>query len=123
MHTFDGLTSLLQQVYDSAAHFAIFTTNLYGKLNSWNLGAAKILGFSRDNMIGNDLSQIFTPEDRTAGAVEDEMATAAATGRATDYRWHVRKNGGRFLGRWDDDADSRQQPQNHRILQNIAGNF
>jgi diguanylate cyclase (GGDEF)-like protein/PAS domain S-box-containing protein len=96
MHTINQPGSLLKQIYDSATHFAIFTTDLEGKVNTWNLGAEKIFGFSVDDMIGSDLSRIFTQEDRAAGEMELEMITAAATGRATDNRWHLRKDGIQF---------------------------
>lgn len=93
--TIDPVT-LLQNIYESATYFAIFTIELDGKVNSWNSGAELILGFSQEDMLGNDLSLIFTPESRAAGDLEREMATAAATGRATDYRWHLRKDGTSF---------------------------
>ena len=47
-------------------------------------------------MLGHDSLQIFTPEDRAMGQAEREMQTAALTGRAADYRWHLRKDGARF---------------------------
>ena len=105
--------SLLKQIYDSATHFAIFTTDLDGKVNTWNLGAEKILGFSQEDMIGSDLSRIFTPEDQAVGDVEGEMATAAATGRAIDYRWHMRKNGCRF---WADGVMMPIRSDNNEII-------
>jgi diguanylate cyclase (GGDEF)-like protein/PAS domain S-box-containing protein len=87
---------LLKHIYDSATYFAIFTTDSVGKVNSWNAGAEIILGFSEDDMLGSDISRIFPPESRAAGDVEREMTIAAETGRATDYRWHLRKDGSRF---------------------------
>lgn len=47
-------------------------------------------------MLAHDSVQIFTPEDRAAGQAEREMQTAALTGQAAEYRWHLRKNGARF---------------------------
>lgn len=87
---------LLDHIYKSATDFAIFTTELDGTVNSWNVGAELILGYSSADMIGNDLSKIFTPEDRANGVVAREMVIASNTGRATDYRWHMRKDGRRF---------------------------
>lgn len=123
MRTLNEAGSLLKHIYDSATHFAIFTTDVDGKVNTWNLGAEKILGFSQDDMIGSDLSRIFTPEDQAAGNVRREMTTAAATGRATDYRWHMRKNGSRF---WADgvmtpiQGDSKEIIGYLKILQDIT---
>ena len=123
MRTLTEPGSLLKHIYDSATHFAIFTTDVDGNVNTWNLGAEKILGFSQDDMIGTDLSRIFTPEDQAVGDVEREMTTAAATGRAMDYRWHMRKNGSRF---WADGvmtpirSDSKEIIGYLKILQDIT---
>lgn len=96
MHTTLDAATLLKNIYESAKDFAIFTTNLNGRVSSWNAGAELIFGFSQEDILGHDLAQIFTPEDRAGGEVEREMATAIANGRASDYRWHLRKNGSRF---------------------------
>jgi diguanylate cyclase (GGDEF)-like protein/PAS domain S-box-containing protein len=87
---------LLQQIYDSATDFAIFTLALDGTISSWNIGAEIILGFSEEEMAGADPRLIFTPEDRAVDQAHREMVTAASTGRAADFRWHLRKNGERF---------------------------
>ena len=123
MRTLSEPGSLLKHIYDSATHFAIFTTDVDGKVNTWNLGAEKILGFSQDDMIGSDLSRIFTEEDRARGEMEHEMTTAAAIGRATDYRWHLRKDGSRF---WADGmmtpirSDSKEVIGYLKILQDFT---
>lgn len=124
MHITVDPAKLLKHIYESATYFAIFTTELDGKVNSWNVGAEIILGFSQDDMLGNDISRIFTPESRAAGDVEREMATAAETGRATDYRWHLRKDGSRF---WADGVMTPILSDNNeiigflKILQDITG--
>ncbi|MDO9422472.1 MAG: EAL domain-containing protein [Herminiimonas sp.] len=123
MHTLKEPSSLLKNIYDSATHFAIITTDLGGKVTTWNIGAERILGFLKDDMIGCDLSRIFTTEDKAAGAVAEEIATAIATGRATDYRWHMRKNGCQF---WADGmltpilSDSNEIIGYLKILQDIT---
>ncbi|GAA3958128.1 putative bifunctional diguanylate cyclase/phosphodiesterase [Allohahella marinimesophila] len=86
----------MKHIYDSATDFAIFTVDVDGIVSSWNSGAETIFGFSELEMIGADSCVIFTPEDRANGELAFEMNTAAATGRAADYRWHLRKNGERF---------------------------
>ena len=39
----------------------------------------------------------FTPEDRERGVPQQELKTAAEKGRASDDRWHVRKDGTSFF--------------------------
>lgn len=124
MRTTINPATLLKNIYESAEDFAIFTTELDGKVNSWNSGAEIILGFSQEDMIGNDLSQIFTPADQASGEAKREMAIALAIGRATDYRWHMRKNGSRF---WADGvmtpirSDSNEVIGFLKILHDITG--
>jgi PAS domain S-box-containing protein len=67
-----------------------------GRVANWNAGAERILGYAEAEIVGESAAVIFTPEDREAGVPEGELQTAAATGRAEDERWHLRKDGSRF---------------------------
>ncbi len=73
--------------------YAVFTMNPAGQIDSWNLGAEETLGYSSAEIIGQAAALIFTPEDRAKNAPQQELDTAARTGRAEDNRWHVRKDG------------------------------
>jgi PAS domain S-box-containing protein len=64
----------------------------------WNAGAAFIMGFAPDDVVGRELPDIFTEEDCAAGIPRLELETATRMGRAADERWHVRKDGSRFWG-------------------------
>ena len=77
--------------------YAILMTDPAGIITSWNAGAVNILGYTEAEAIGQPTHAIYTPEDRAAGVPEQEMATALRDGRATDRRWHLRKNGERFF--------------------------
>jgi PAS domain S-box-containing protein len=81
---------------DNVADYAIILSDPDGVVTDWTRGAENVLGWARDEMVGRSGEQIFTPEDRAAGIVELERANAARDGRATDERWHVRKDGTRF---------------------------
>jgi two-component system CheB/CheR fusion protein len=83
-------------IFEGVQEYAIFTTDLGGRIRTWSPGAARILGYSEREAVGQNTALIFTPEDRAAGAPEQEVTTAIATGRAADDRWHVRKDGSRF---------------------------
>jgi PAS domain S-box-containing protein len=69
--------------------FAIFLVDLDGRIVSWNPGVERFFGYREENFIGRELAEIFTPEDRSAGAPEKEMAKARTEGRASDVRWHL----------------------------------
>ncbi len=85
-------------VFESANDFAIFTTDLSGKITSWNSGAEKLLGWLEAEAIDHHASMIFTPEDNSNDACNREMAIAAKVGRAEDERWHQRKDGSVIWG-------------------------
>jgi PAS domain S-box-containing protein len=83
-------------VFESAIDFAMVVTDPTGIITDWNSGAENVMGWTADDMVGHDANQFFTPEDRAAGQVEHEMRQALQNGRATDERWHLRKNNERF---------------------------
>jgi diguanylate cyclase (GGDEF)-like protein/PAS domain S-box-containing protein len=89
-------TGLLKAIFDSATDYAIITLNNSGHVTTWNTGAELITGYSQAEIIGKDSSIIFTPEDRAQGVPQQEFETARRTGRAADYRWHMRKDGTLF---------------------------
>lgn len=89
---------LLGAVLDSAIDYAIIALDPQNKISLWNTGAEKLLGWSADEAVGRSGSIIFIPEDRARGAVDEEIATALANGRAEDERWHCRKDRSRFWG-------------------------
>ena len=80
----------------SSVDFAIVATNQDGRITDWNSGAERIFGWTVEEMCGRTADCFFTPEDRAEGRVETEMRLASQEGRASDERWHLRKDGGRF---------------------------
>ena len=83
-------------VFVSAVDFAMIVTDPAGIISDWNPGAEHVLGWSADEIRGQDTARFFTPEDRASGYVEHEMRLALQEGRAADERWHLRKDGSRF---------------------------
>ena len=88
--------SHLQQIIESAIDFAVIATDLGGVVTEWNAGAEIIFGWPREEMIGSSAERIFTVEDRAIGRLDEEMRIAVADGRASDERWHLRKDGPQF---------------------------
>ena len=83
----------LRLLIDSALEYAMFTMTQGGEIDSWNPGAQRMFGYTADEIIGSNVSVLFTPEDRARGVPARELQEAARTGRAMDERYHVRKNG------------------------------
>jgi PAS domain S-box-containing protein len=84
-------------VVESVEDYAIITLDLAGRVQTWNPGAERVFGWAEAEIVGRDGAVLFTPEDRAAGVPAREQATALATGRAEDERWHIRKDGTRFF--------------------------
>ncbi|WP_342167401.1 PAS domain S-box protein [Methylobacterium sp. SD21] len=83
-------------IFNSASEMAIIVTDTAGMVTDWNVGAERILGWSAEEMRGQPIERIFTPEDRTTGQMRKEMDGVLRDGHAEDMRWHLRKDGGRF---------------------------
>ncbi|MBV8334087.1 MAG: PAS domain S-box protein [Alphaproteobacteria bacterium] len=83
---------LVQAVTDHA----IYMIEPDGTIASWNTGAARLEGYSREELIGQHFSRFFTAEDQAANKPANALATAVETGRWEDEGWRVRKDGTRF---------------------------
>ncbi len=80
-------------VIESATDYAIFTMDLDRRVTGWNVGAERVLGWTEAEAVGQPADMIFTPEDRKAGAPEQEARSAVEEGRAEDVRWHLKRDG------------------------------
>lgn len=87
-----------RQLVEEVQDYAILMMDPLRRIVHWNTGATKILGYSREEIIGQSGDILFTPEDRENGAPAAEQAQATAEGRAEDERWHLRRDGSRFWG-------------------------
>jgi PAS domain S-box-containing protein len=76
---------------------ALFLLDAEGKVAAWNVGAARILGYGAEEVIGQSFARFFTPEDQASGVPKAELQTARQQGRASDDRWLLRKDGTRIL--------------------------
>ena len=85
-----------RQILDSAIDYAIVAFDLEGRVTRWNEGARRVLGWTEDEMLGQEGDCFFTREDRANGRLRTEMRCALAQGVGNDERWHVRKSGERF---------------------------
>ena len=119
-----------RQILNSATDYAIIAFDTQGRVTQWNEGAVRILGWTEEEMLGQDGSRFFTPEDRETGRMQAEMRAALASGSGNDERWHVRKSGERFWANGEmtplrDDDDSvigfvkvlRDRTEQHRIAE------
>ncbi len=87
----------LQLIMESARDYAIFTLDKDKKITDWNTGAEQMMGYSKEEIIGQPGDIVFVPEDRNSQP-EEEMRIARKQGRCANERWHLRKDGSRFWG-------------------------
>jgi PAS domain S-box-containing protein len=85
----DGYRLLVQSIGD----YAVFALDPEGHVVSWNPGAEALLGYSAEEVLGRDAAVFFVPDEVERGEPEHELRQARDDGRASDDRWHVRKDG------------------------------
>src|SRR5215207_6653289 len=85
-----------ERLVEAAKDYAIFMTDADGRVSTWNEGAQRLFGHGEGEIVGEDASVRFTPEDREGEAPERELQKARKEGRAEDERWHMRTDGSRF---------------------------
>jgi PAS domain S-box-containing protein len=75
---------------------AIYTVNSEGIVTSWNDGAARIYGYTAEEIIGQHRNRFFTPEEVASGTPQHELNQATANGWFSEEAWRVHKDGSRF---------------------------
>lgn len=81
---------------ENVQDYAIFLMDRQGHITKWPPAAERILGYSEEEIVGEAVEVLFTPEDRQNGEPQRELREAKSSGRGEDDRWHVRKDGSRF---------------------------
>jgi PAS domain S-box-containing protein len=76
--------------------YAVFLLDPAGRIMTWNLGAARIKGYSREEIIGRHFSTFYPREAIDRGWPAHELLVATAEGRFEDEGWRIRKDGSRF---------------------------
>jgi PAS domain S-box-containing protein len=89
-------TGLYQLLVESVLDYAIFALDPGGYVISWNAGAQRLKGYTRDEIVGRHFSTFYPPEDLAAGKPAWELEVAEREGRLEDEGWRVRKDGTLF---------------------------
>jgi PAS domain S-box-containing protein len=86
-----------RMLLDGIQSYAIFVMDPVGQILSWNAGAERIKGYTADQIIGQNFSCFFPPEDIKRGRPEEILRVTAMNGRHEEQGMRVRKDGSRFL--------------------------
>ncbi len=81
---------------DSIKDYAIILLDPAGNVASWNPGVERIKGYRPGEVIGQNFSIFYPPEDVARGKPALELQKAVSEGRFEDEGWRVRKDGSRF---------------------------
>ena len=90
---FDGRFQLL---VEAVIDYGIFILDPTGHVVSWNSGAEKLKGYTREQILGQHFSVFYPPEVVAAGWPQEELRRARQQGRFEDEGWRVRRDGTRF---------------------------
>jgi PAS domain S-box-containing protein len=86
----------LTLLVDSIRDYAIFLLDPDGTVVTWNTGAARLKGYSAEEIIGRSFATFYPDEDRAIERPAQILETARAEGRYEEEGWRVRKDGSRF---------------------------
>src|SRR5581483_2507089 len=84
---------------EGVVDYAVYMLDAEGRVSSWNTGAQRMKGYTRDEVIGKHSSLFYPPEGITAGEPWAELAAARLNGRVENEGWRVRKDGTRVFVR------------------------
>jgi PAS domain S-box-containing protein len=81
---------------ESVRDYAIFMLDPRGRVVTWNLGAERIKGYRRDEIVGKHFSVFYPRDEAESGVPDGELVEAARIGRVELEGWRVRKDGSWF---------------------------
>jgi PAS domain S-box-containing protein len=84
------------RLVEGVTDYAIFQLDPTGLVTSWNPGAQRIKGYTRDEIVGKHFSAFYTEEDVETKLPERALRTAVETGKYDAEGWRLRKDGSKF---------------------------
>jgi PAS domain S-box-containing protein len=80
-----------QWLAEGIRDYALFTMDTTGDVTSWNVGAEHMLGYTEAEIMGQNFSCIFPPEDIQRRVGETYLDKALRTGRSEYEGWTIRR--------------------------------
>lgn len=81
---------------ESVQDYGLILLDPQGNVASWNPGAGRLSGYTREEALGLHISRFYPQEAFDGKLPERELTEAAGSGRFEDEGWRVRKDGSRF---------------------------
>jgi PAS domain S-box-containing protein len=89
---------LFRLLVSNAEEYAIYMLDPEGRVATWNAGAERLTGYRAAEILGQDYSVFFPPNEIARGRPKVALRVAATEGRIRDEGWRLRKDGSRFWG-------------------------
>ncbi len=81
---------------ESVVDYALIMLDTAGCVVSWNTGAERLEGYSKDEITGKHFSVFYLPEDIDRKLPDEELRIVAQRGSYAVEGWRVRKDGSRY---------------------------
>jgi len=78
---------------EGVRRYAIFMLDPKGIIMTWNRGIYELLGYTREEVVGQSGVTVFNSKDRAAGTFKKELALAKRSGESVAVHSVVRKDG------------------------------
>jgi PAS domain S-box-containing protein len=78
---------------EGVRRYAILMLNPQGTILTWNRGIHELLGYDRNDVVGQSGAIVFNAADRAAGVFNEEMAEAQRSGESVKEHSNRRKDG------------------------------
>jgi PAS domain S-box-containing protein len=102
-----------RRLVESIQDYAILMLDTAGHIISWNPGAERIKGYTRNEIVGSHFSRFYPAEALARNLPAHALEVAAAIGRFEDEGWRLRKDGSRF---WANVVITRMVDQNGKLV-------
>ncbi|NOK01857.1 MULTISPECIES: ATP-binding protein [unclassified Myxococcus] len=86
-----------QLLVEGVRDYALFLLDARGRVESWNPGAERIMGYREAEILGQPSSVFYPPDAVAAGIPDKDLVRARRDGRLHTEGWRVRKDGSRYL--------------------------
>lgn len=84
------------RLLDAVSDYAIFALDPAGRITRWSLGAERLLGYRRDEIVGEHVSRLHLGQEVAEGGVAEALEQALLHGRHAEEGLRVRADGSTF---------------------------